>query len=441
MAQTDNGILTITKFSDLTRWSANKAMVAGKSDRYLRVPLSRVLTRVKEPIFIEDDVHYKRITVRLYGQGVTQRDNVLGKEIGTKRQFIAHAGQLIVSRIDARNGAFGIVPNELEGAIVTNDFWLFDVHDALPEYLILVLSSTKFQLYWQTKSSGTTNRQRVNEDGFLQSQIALPSTIEQGTLVHKHDELVRQSACIKQSIKEQEEEFNRLFYNMLQIVKPQLQENAKSIIDLVSLKGMMRWDVWNNDTEYTSVIYPRVPFGHLVVGRPMYGANEKAQKEQGDIRYIRITDINDDGSLKKESVSAKNTNPKYLLSENDFLLARSGSVGRALLYKESMGKAIFAGYLIKYNLNTQIVNPEYMLYYTQTVLFKKWIKANQHISAQPNINGQEFLSAPVILPPMEIQERIVDLAKGIRAKIFLLVEQADILEEQAKKEFEMAIFG
>lgn len=100
-----------------------------------------------------------------------------------KRQFTAHAGQLIISRIDARNGAFGVIPNELEGAIVTNDFWLFEVENVLPEYLMLILSSDLFQKYWQTQSSGTTNRQRILEDAFLNSRIALPTTNIQSEIV------------------------------------------------------------------------------------------------------------------------------------------------------------------------------------------------------------------------------------------------------------------
>ena len=106
MATTDNNVLHITRFSNLTKWSAHDAVFENMENHFPLVPLSKVLKRVKEPVNIDDDTLYKRITVRLYGQGVLQRDELLGKEIGTKRQFLAHSGQLIISRIDARNGAF-----------------------------------------------------------------------------------------------------------------------------------------------------------------------------------------------------------------------------------------------------------------------------------------------------------------------------------------------
>lgn len=158
MRTSEQQVLNFVRFVDLSRWSAGSALLKKIKSSYPLLPLSCVLKRIKEPVVIEDEKCYRRITVRLYGQGVIERDELYGKDIGTKRQFIAREGQLIISRIDARNGAFGIVPKELDGAVVTNDFWLFNVNNALPQYLMLVLSSKRFQEYWETQSSGTTNR-------------------------------------------------------------------------------------------------------------------------------------------------------------------------------------------------------------------------------------------------------------------------------------------
>ena len=139
-----SSILKTVNFANLSRWSVNSTLAQKIKSNYPLVPLSEVMKRIKEPIYVENDTLYKRITVRLYGLGVLQRDELYGRDIGTKKQFIARKGQLIISRIDARNGAFGIVPDELDGAIVTNDFWLFDVKNAIPQYLSLVLSSEFF---------------------------------------------------------------------------------------------------------------------------------------------------------------------------------------------------------------------------------------------------------------------------------------------------------
>lgn len=441
MVLTENNILHITYFSRLAKWSAHDDVFGKMDNRFPLVPLSKILKRVKEPINIDDDTLYKRITVRLYGQGVVQRDELLGKEIGTKRQFLAHAGQLIISRIDARNGAFGIVPSELDGAIVTNDFWLFEVQNALPEYLMLILSSELFQKYWQTQSSGTTNRQRVSEDDFLSSMIAMPSIKQQQDLITSLSYHNNQVSDLESRAEKTREDADNYFKSALSVSSIH-EKKDDSLIQLYAFHNMSRWDAWVNHGEYNSTVYRSVPFGSLTIGKPLYGANEKAIKVRSDVRYIRITDINEDGSLGNDYVSASRVDAKYLLQENDFLIARSGNtVGKTFLYTPTVGKAIFAGYLVRYKINCEKAIPKYLLYYTKSSIFKQWIQSNKRIFGQPNINGQEYLSAPIILPPIEVQSIIVDKMQSFYDLANSLLAQAQEEMTFGKKEFEEAVFG
>ncbi|MCB5227708.1 N-6 DNA methylase [Alishewanella sp. 16-MA] len=143
------------------------------------------LIRSKNSIELEDDVDYKQITVKLYGKGAVLRQVILGKDIKTKSQFIAQSGQLIMSRIDARNGAFAIVPFDLDGAVVTQDFPLFDIRKdvILPEFLAFLLRSKEFTYACQHASKGTTNRKRLKEELFLGETLPLPSISEQKIIV------------------------------------------------------------------------------------------------------------------------------------------------------------------------------------------------------------------------------------------------------------------
>lgn len=442
MSVTENEILHLIHFADMSKWSATASVFDGIKASYPLSQLSKVLKRVKEPINIEDDCLYKRITVRLYGQGVLQRDEVSGKDIGTKRQFVAHAGQLIISRIDARNGAFGIVPNELEGAIVTNDFWLFDVHNALPQYLMLVMSSNLFQKYWQTQSSGTTNRQRVGEDDFLQSKIALPSIEEQKILLAKYNASIKRADRAEAEVHKLCDGIDEYLLNSLGVQINTVHTDNGSLIFISHLRDISRWDMWTQRNTYSARKYRFSKFSSVVCGTPLYGANEKAKKEKSDIRYIRITDIQEDGSLNDEFVSTEKVEDKYILENNDFLIARSGNtVGKTFLYKSEMGKCIFAGYLVKYKLNQDKIIPEYLLEYTKSCIFKSWIKNNQRIFGQPNINGQEYLNADIIVPDIETQKEIVEHISTVRIKTKALREEAESLRQHAKKEFEEAVFG
>lgn len=132
---------------------------------------------------------------------IARNDGLLkkGSEIGTKRQTVVHAGQFIVSKIDARNGAFGVIPDDLEGAIVTNDFPVFDVDSSkiLPQFMVLISTTPQFVEFARKCSSGTTNRKRIDIDAFLQQVIPLPSLDEQKAILKAYNEdLLRQTNCL-----------------------------------------------------------------------------------------------------------------------------------------------------------------------------------------------------------------------------------------------------
>ena len=179
----------------------------------------------------------------------------------------------------------------------------------------------------------------------------------------------------------------------------------------------------------------------MVLRKPQYGANVKGVDLPCEYRYIRITDINEDGSLNTSIKYPEKVEEEYILKENDFLIARSGNtVGKTFLYKASMGKAIYAGYLVRYIRDQNLISPEYLLYYTKISIFKNWIAKNQRVAGQPNINGQEYLSFPVILPPLEVQKQMVAQANRISLKIKQEQKQASTMFVKAKQEFETSIF-
>lgn len=145
--------------------------------------LGEVLRRSSETIQPRADVEYREITVRLWGNGVVERGRPMGVDLAGRR-FVAREGQFIASRIDARNGAMGLVPAALDGALVTNDFPLFDLDRGRlePSYLEWLSRTTAFVEMCQRASEGTTNRVRLKEEAFMALGIALPPLAEQRRL-------------------------------------------------------------------------------------------------------------------------------------------------------------------------------------------------------------------------------------------------------------------
>ena len=156
---------------------------------WANVQLGEVLIRRKRQVVVDDVEHYKRVTIRLNNGGVALRDCELGERIGTKTQFRVKEGDFIISKIDARNGAFGVVPLACDDAIITGNFWTFEVNKALSSsrYLYWLSRSPLFLEFSITASEGTTNRRYLQEQAFYRLQISLPSLAEQQRIVDHLD--------------------------------------------------------------------------------------------------------------------------------------------------------------------------------------------------------------------------------------------------------------
>ena len=161
--------------------------------------IGELLTRVKDDVQIDDFTTYGRITIRMAGKGVMLRDRVVGSEIGTKRQFIARTGQFVLSKIDARNGAFGVLPDDCDNAIVTGNFWVFDVdHSQLDSRFFNYLSkSPEFVAACVAASDGTTNRRYLQEEAFLDMVVPTPDLTAQQALVARLDALAEKTRQVE----------------------------------------------------------------------------------------------------------------------------------------------------------------------------------------------------------------------------------------------------
>lgn len=208
----------IVKRSELTNWSVKQifdVVHANFNPQYKTVRIGDVLKMSKNIISVESDVEYTRLTVKLFNKGIGERDKVLGSYIGTKRQTRVSAGQFIISKIDGKSAAFGIVEKEYDGAIVTPDFLVYDIdiEKILPEYLELVLCNETILNQFDTSSSGTTGRRRLSQKVFENTKIALPSLEEQKSLVSEIIRIRKSQKNLEELLKSNIEAFNQTVFN------------------------------------------------------------------------------------------------------------------------------------------------------------------------------------------------------------------------------------
>lgn len=177
-----------------------------------KIALGDVLCRSSEPAVCMPDAEYDEVTIRLWGKGVISRGKVRGADVTTPRRVV-RANQLILSKIDARNGAIGLVPQELDGAIVSNDFPSFEFADNRqidPAFMGWMVRSRHFVDLCRAASEGTTNRVRIKEDRFLAQQIVLPPHAEQQAIVSRLDTLAAKVRQVNEHLDAIERDADRL---------------------------------------------------------------------------------------------------------------------------------------------------------------------------------------------------------------------------------------
>ena len=190
---------------------------------------------------------------------------------------------------------------------------------------------------------------------------------------------------------------------------------AKAYLHCETMQGALIDDLIIKNNSHQNFI----ALGKLIHGKPQYGANAPASEFQNDgLRYIRITDINSNGLLnQEEKVGVRLGNDdeeKYLLMHGDVLFARTGNtVGKVYLHSEQNEKCVYAGYLVRFKPNTKKLLPDYLFLFTRSSYYKKWIDNTVRVGAQPNINGQEYSTLPIFLPPIETQIQLVEKSKTI----------------------------
>lgn len=190
-----------------------------------------------------------------------------------------------------------------------------------------------------------------------------------------------------------------------------IEKKKRQLEELDKLAQSIFYDMFG-DPE--SSHFPVKTLGELSKTKLSYGSGASAIPYDGRLRYVRITDIDENGELNNDVVSPSAFDDKYLLHEGDLLFARSGAtVGKTYLYRAADGDAIFAGYLIRVVPDTRFVKPKYLFSFTKTGYYRRFIGLNAQAVAQPNINAKQYGSLRVVVPPLDLQNEFAQKVEAI----------------------------
>ena len=176
----------------------------------------------------------------------------------------------------------------------------------------------------------------------------------------------------------------------------------------------------------------------FILSTPLkYGANEAASSVDPDQpRFIRITDIAEDGSLREETFRSlpEEAALPYLLKEGDVLLARSGAtIGKSFFYQSSWGRAAYAGYLIRARINLSKSTPRFLHFFTQSDPYWQWVQSIFIQATIQNISAEKYANLVVPIPPLPEQRAIAEFLDRETAKIDELIGKKRRLIELLKE--------
>ncbi len=328
----------------------------------------------------------------------------------------------------------------LTGKTCFVDFKIFPVKEVMVNEHVYILRannsvSQKFLYYFTTTKLFQSQikdlaykkkaQPGLNFDHLKKIKIPIIPKPTQDQIVAKIEPIEQKIKELRNSIKPQQEVINRVFAREFGFDLDKFEELKKNRFFEISFNSFgkqndLRFSVKNS--LYSNFLNEAkgknefICFKKLLIEEPQYGANESAKDfVDGDVRYVRITDVDDFGNLLDENTkTAEKVEKKYLLKNNDFLFARSGNtVGKSFLYNSEIHSAsIFAGYFIKFVLNTKKIYPLFLFYYSKSLVFEVWKNTVVRIMGQPNINAEEYKTLPIINVSLENQQKIVDEIKA-----------------------------
>lgn len=361
------------------------------------VKLGDVLTQRKEKIFVEDPLQAKLISVRLYGKGALQREIGDGKVPKAFTGYIGHTGQLVLSRIWARKGAIALIPHDLEGVVVTNEFPLFDVDETqvIPKYLIQLLTSNNFGPTLERASSGSSGQNRVRENKFLEISISLPPLEEQKRIVSILDKAKSIQEARERQLAALDELASALFVKYFG--HPSLSPKYKT----VSIGDICKVVTGNSPSKKDINNYGNV------------------------IEWVKSNNLGGlHPSKAKEYLSEQGKNKGRVASPGSILVTCiAGS-------HNSIGKCSLVDREIAFNQQINAIYPSNniladFLYY-QIKTFPYLVQEKTSGGMKGIVNKSKFESIRIILPPKEVQEEFSKTTQRIRIHKEYIQKSSDL---------------
>ncbi len=374
-----------------------------------------------------------------------------GKRTATKMvQYRAVPGDIVVSKINARKRAIGIVPDGPDLGITIHFRSLIpDTSKVNTEFLWAALRSQYCTNQFNIETGGI-GKGEISEERLLSVQVPYPPpSVQQAIVDHWHKAKGKIEAANKR-VEQIKADIDARFYKDLGLKPPMQAQLPKSLS--VWWKDFPRWGVDFNQQVQTGCDiskgrFPVVSLGSIL-DMVQYGTSDKANINGEGTPVIRMNNIVSGTlnlkDLKHIKLSERET-VNLLLREGDILINRTNSkelVGKCAVFHE-VGDYVFASYLIRLRANVNKADPDFIAFVLNSTVGRQQIDAmSRQIIGQANINTEEIRSLSIPLPKdVEEQRKIMRRVDEGRKEIAREQDAAKLLARNIEKEIETMILG
>lgn len=443
--------MQLIKYQHIAFWDAASyiQLPNAVAHKYPLVKLQEIITLRKDFIKIHDEVEYKRCKVQLYAKGIELRDIVKGIEIKTKKQQECRANEFLVAEIDAKFGGYGVVPESLEGAIVSNHYFLYEINHAklLPEFLGLYIKTAEF--HRQIQAVGSTNYAAIRSYQVLEYQIPLPPLSVQQQLVSDYRAHMTQAADAEAKANDLEKGIETYLLTELGIEFPKTTPRSKGL-QFINYKDISRWSVEyllnreKFEANYKTK-FPTVKLGVLCKG--ISGGTPLKQNTlfwNGNIPWVSPKDMKSDRITETQDYitdEAIKTSSVPLIEPNSLLfVVRSGILQHTVPVaindvSVSINQDLRAFRLVDNEITT--IEWLFTFFKYAQIITLKVVKSSTTVQS---IDYKRLENLEIPLPPLSVQCDIIAYINEQKAEIKQFRTEAERLRTEAKTAFEQEIF-
>ncbi len=438
----------IRRWREIERWIEN-ATVEERLSGYPLLPLNKLLTPRHETVQAEGTFgDWQPITIKFSGE-VLPRERT---EPFKGAMFAAYPGDLAFSKIDARNGAVGLIPDSITKAVVTSEYPVFtpNAEKLRPAYLNYLLRAEHFKTGLQRKASGTSGRKRVTPDGFLNLEVPVPSLDEQDALIASYAEALHRAEKLAQEAETIERAGWQAFQKALGVAPPPPMPDRPVFV--ARFKDVERW---SHDGVLRSVtigeaLDPSVPLIDLgrVLLEVKHGCSKGPSKKPTSLRVLKISAVTK-GRLEIDEQKFITDEPalrtQFDLKGGDILMCRTNGtlayVGMSALVESDIGDMIFPDKVIRVRPDRSQIDSHFLWRLLQLPATRNQIE-NAARTAVGNfaIGGKDIKRLKVPLPSVGEQIELVGVLNEAMENAKAKRTKAAALRQSAWAAFESALF-